>query len=98
MEISPNMNKISDPLEYIIWCCEQNFTPSSFDINNAKDELKRLKNDKSQFDLIGWSRINSRGDIYDLRVCYNPYLNEDTLLPIYSNREEFKAKYGKLSQ
>lgn len=92
------MNKISDPLDYILNCCEQGLLPNKFDIHNAKDELKKLREKNYTFDLIGWSRINNRGDIYDLRVCYNPYLNEDTLLPIYSNRQEFKAKYGKLSE
>lgn len=92
------IDKNSNPLDYLIWCCENNLQPSSFDILNAKDELKRLRSNKSQFDLIGWSRINSRGDIYDLRICYNPYLDQDTLLPIYSNREEYKIKYDKLSK
>lgn len=92
------IDKYANPIDYVFWCCENDFKPSSFDILNARDELKRLKNKKDQFDLVGWSRINSRGDIYDMRICYNPHLDNDTVLPIYCNKEEYKAKYGKLSK
>lgn len=92
------MNKNSNPLDYIISCCEQGLVPSSFDILNAKDELKRLKNQKDQFDLVGWSRINSRGDLYDPRLVFNPHLDESTILPLYCNKKEFQEKYGKLSK
>lgn len=94
------MNKNSNPIDYIIRCCEQGLVPSTFDILNAKDELKKLRDNKqpTNYSVIGWSRINSRGDVYDLSVCYNSYLNQDTVLPIYSNQVEYEAKIDKLSQ
>lgn len=92
------MDKNANPLDYLIRCCEQGLIPHNFDILNAKDELKKLRDNVSRFELVGWSRINNRGDVYDMRICHNPYIEEDTVLPIYSNREEYKAKYDKLSK
>lgn len=91
------MNKNSNPLDYIISCCEQGLIPSSFDILNAKDELKRLRNN-SDFNIVCWARINSRGDLYDPRLVFNPHLDESTILPLYCNKKEFQEKYGKLSK
>lgn len=113
------IDKYASPIDYIFWCCENDFKPSSFDILNAKDELKSLKKEiqdlnkneegfkryydytlkmNQGYEKIGWARINDRGDIYDLSSCYNPYIDESTLLPIYSNRLEYQARYGKLSK
>jgi hypothetical protein len=55
-------------------------------------------NKNLNFTNVAWVRINSHGDLYDPRLCLNPYLDENTVLPLYSNRKEFQEKYGKLSQ
>lgn len=39
---------------------------------------------------VAFARINSRGDLYDLRLQQNPHVDESTVLPLYSNKEEFK--------
>lgn len=39
---------------------------------------------------VAFARINSRGDLYDLRLQCNPHIDETTMLPLYSNKEEFK--------
>ena len=103
------MNKNSNPLDYIIRCCEQGLIPSTFDILNAKDELLKLRqrivdlnqdlmNCDDNYNTVGWARINDRGDLYDPRFCYNPYIDERYLIPLYTNEKEFKQKYGKLSK
>lgn len=99
------MKSNSEPLDYLIECCEKAvesgyWTLTKFTVLNAKDELHRLR--EKQKDLpyqnIGCVRINNHGDFYDPRLCYNPYVDESTVMPIYVNREEFKQKYGKLSK
>lgn len=79
------MNKNANPLEYIIWCAENNFRPSSFDINNAKDELKKLQIRPDTFGVVAWARKNDRGDLYDIRVVQNPYLDPSIVVPLYSD-------------
>ena len=61
------MNKISEPLNYIIWCCENDFKPSSFDIRNAKDELARLRqsNKNSMEDNNRW--LSCEKELVDLK-------------------------------
>lgn len=90
------MNQHSDPIEFLIDFAWANGA-DRFVVNNAKDELKRLR-DTNDFRLACWARINSRGDLYDPRFLYNPHLNESTILPLYANQQEFEEKYGKLSQ
>ena len=92
------MEKNSNPLDSIIefaWASGAD----RFWINNAKDELKRLRQEldrlKKLFDNpIAWARINERGDVYGLRYTNNPYIDQNTILPLYSDREGYKALYG----
>jgi hypothetical protein len=92
------MNKNANPIDYILNCCEQGLVPSTFDILNAKDELKRLREQANNFQLVAWTRINSKGDLYDPRFYHNPHVDQTTVLPLYSNKKEFQEKYGKLSK
>lgn len=109
MGISKNMNKNANPLEYVIQCCEHGLIPENFDINNAKDELKKIRqriadlnqeliNCEDDYQIVAWAKINDRGDLYDPRFCYNPHIDESYLIPLYCNEQEFKQKYGKLSK
>jgi hypothetical protein len=52
------------------------------------EENKLLK--ESLNNAVAFARINGRGDLYDLRLQYNPHVDETTVLPLYSNKEEFK--------
>ena len=118
------MNEITDPLDYLIQCCETAINTgkwklTKFTILNAKDELKKLRqktkemaqeafnanqiavdemNRNLHFKVIGWARVNERGDIFDLRVCHNPHIDQSTVLPIYANIKEYEAKLGNLSK
>lgn len=83
------MDKNAHPLDYIINCCEQGLVPSTFDILNAKDELKKLRDQLNSFRVIGWARINNYGDLYDPRFYHNPYLDPETVIPIYSDQPSF---------
>lgn len=114
------MQQHSHPIEFLIDFAWANGA-DRFIVNNAKDELKRLReknkeweaevfranqfaveemNRNLEYQTIGYARVNSRGDLYDPRLCSicNPYLDESTVIPIYSNLKEFQEKYGKLSK
>jgi hypothetical protein len=89
------MNEHSNPLDYILRCAEQGLVPKVFTVRNAKDELQRLRQELASFKESfsfpkAWARLNDRGDIYDLRILNNPYVDPKTVLPLYSNKEEFK--------
>lgn len=117
------MNKNSDPIRYLIKCCEDGIKPTQFDILNAKDQLSKLHIEsdgaykqrwldaeveraklseenkilkEGAFNAImAWGRVNSRGDLYDLRLHHNPY-DDHLRIPLYANKEEFKALAEKL--
>lgn len=95
------MNKNSNPLDHLIELCEQAAdygTITKFTILNAKDELKRLREQANNFQIVAWARMNNKGDLYDPRLSHNPHVDQTTVLPLYSNKKEFQEKYGKLSK
>ena len=80
------MDKITDPLETIIdfaWSAGAD----RFWVNNAKDELKRLRQKIKDLECVdkpvAWAKINSRGDLYDLRLQNNPYNDQTKIVPLY---------------
>jgi hypothetical protein len=79
------MNKNANPLDAIIdfaWASGADL----FFVQNAKDELKKLKNQALKHSLenpVAWARINGRGDLFDLRLQNNPYIDQNTVLPLY---------------
>jgi hypothetical protein len=81
------MDKNANPLESIIefaWASGAD----RFWVNNAKDELKRLRLELQQLkdslaNPIAWAKINSRGDLYDLRLQNNPYVDQAIIVPLY---------------
>jgi hypothetical protein len=84
------MNKHSDPLESIIdfaWASGADL----FFVQNAKDELKRLKMQVLKDSLespVAYARINDRGDLFDLRTQNNPYVDQNTVVPLYRKNNE----------
>lgn len=91
------INKLTNPLDYVLHCCEQGLVPAKFDILNARDELKRLRQQSNNtYSVVAWARMNKSGDLYDPRFCCNPYVDQKTVLPLYSNKEEFKILMDEL--
>jgi hypothetical protein len=109
------MSKHSDPLESIIdfaWASGADL----FFVQNAKDELKKLKDKNKEWaeevyranefaveqtneylaiseqmqvlkdsleSPVAWARINDRGDLFDLRTQNNPYVDQNTVVPLF---------------
>lgn len=91
------INSNAQPLDYVLKCAEQGLVPKSFDINNAKDELKRLRQEIEYYrtmTVVAWGKTNDKGDLYDLRTQENPFTSETISVPLYSNRVEFKDFYA----
>ena len=38
---------------------------------------------------VAYGKINDRQDLYDLRLANNPHNDQDKVVPLYSNKEEF---------
>jgi len=86
------MQENANPLDYILKCAEQGLTPKLFTVQNAKDQLKKLREEvddlHKQLDKpVAWARINNRGDLYDPRLCLNPYINTQEVVPLYAYRK-----------
>ena len=38
---------------------------------------------------VAYGKINDRQDLYDLRLANNPHNDQDKIVPLYSNKQEF---------
>lgn len=90
-----SINKVSNPIEFLIdfaWASGAD----QFTVNNAKDELKKMRQqltdlqNNDSYANVAWARINDRGDLYDPRLQLNPFVDEKTIVPLYANKEELK--------
>lgn len=115
IELASYMEKHSNPLESIIdfaWASGADL----FFVQNAKDELKKLKEKNKEWaeevyranefaveqtnelleivqkmqtlkdsldKPVAWVRINDRGDLFDPRLCNNPHIDQNTVVPLY---------------
>lgn len=81
IELAIYMEKHSNPIEYLIEFAWANGA-DRFVVNNAKDELKKLQEIKLA-SPVAWAKTNSRGDLFDLRIQNNPYVDQNTIVPLY---------------
>jgi hypothetical protein len=81
IEMDKYMNQNSNPLEAIIdfaWSAGADL----FLVQNAKDELKKLK-EKTLANPVAWARINEQGDLFDPRLCNNIHVDQKSVVPLY---------------
>lgn len=86
------MEQHANPIEYLIEFAWANGA-ARFIVNNAKDELKKLR-DKNQVDdalayPIAWARMNSNGDLYELSnhsLCSSDNPNSN-VVALYARKE-----------
>lgn len=83
-------DKNSDPLATII-----DFAWSTgadrFWVNNAKDELKKLRAKVAEYESLleilakpsAFAKVNDRGDLYDLRLSNNPMDDQNKVAKLY---------------
>ena len=88
------MNEHANPLDYVLRCSEQGLVPQLFSVQNAKDELKRLRAENEKLKRcfqhpVAYGMINDRLDLYNLRIQNNPHDDQTKIVPLYSNKEEF---------
>jgi hypothetical protein len=63
IELAKFMEKNANPLDYVLSCCEQGLVPQLFDVKNAKDELKRLRESKDSLSVDMYNaKLNSAED------------------------------------
>jgi hypothetical protein len=76
------MNKYSNPIDTII-----DFAllagADKFWVYNARDELKSLQKENKNKQIVAWAQTNDRGDLYDLRLQNNLYIDQSKVIPLY---------------
>jgi hypothetical protein len=88
-----NLDKQEKPLEYMIHLCEENNLPSRLDyFRRENEELKTRISELERVlsNPVGYGRINEKNDLYAFSTCYNPYEDQTTVIPLYTDPETFK--------
>lgn len=52
-------------------------------VNEAKKELKNIREKIDNFKVVAWAKTNNFGDLYDLRLFFNPYDNKTGKVELY---------------
>jgi hypothetical protein len=68
----------------------QKLADSYQELFNCNQDFIEEINKVLNYEVVGWARINDRGDIYDLRMCHNPYVDEKTVIPLYCDKKSFE--------
>lgn len=76
------------PIEFLIEFAWANGA-DRLTVNNAKDELQKLREQIESYKIVAFGKINDRFDLYDLRIQNNTYENQTKVVPLYSNKQEF---------
>lgn len=81
------MNPHANPIEFLIEFAWANGA-DRFIVNNAKDELKRLRkeleNIKDSIDYpVAYAKSTDDGWLYDLNIRNNPYYDQTKVVPLY---------------
>jgi len=48
------------------------------------DELDSIKKELESYKNVAWATVNEKGDLYDLRLRNNPYIDQNSVLPLYA--------------
>lgn len=48
------------------------------------DELDSLEKELESYKNVAWASVNEKGDLYDLRLQNNPYIDQSIILPLYA--------------
>jgi hypothetical protein len=52
------------------------------EIEYLKNEINNLKN-QHEYEVVAYARINDRGNLFDLRLFNNPYVDQKTVVPLF---------------
>ena len=61
----------------ILWAAQDPRKEESKMILKLTEEIERYK-------IVAYARINHKGDLFDLRLQNNPYVNQDFVVPLYA--------------
>lgn len=52
------------------------------------EELEFLKKELNKYKEVAYARINDRGDLFDLRLQNNPYIDQKLVVRLYAKLED----------
>ena len=57
-------------------------------IELLQEEIKYLQKQLDSFEMVAYAQTNEKGDLYDLRLRNNPYLDQSKMVPLYKFNEK----------
>jgi hypothetical protein len=72
----------------ILWAAKNPKTEESQLVLNLIEEVENLKKQLEKFKVVAYAKVNDRGDLYDLRLQNNPYVDQNKIIHLYANSEK----------
>jgi hypothetical protein len=73
------MNRLSDPITYILDRLKSGHSIEKFDVLNAADHWDKLRNRLP----VAYAKRAKDGRLYDPRLTNNPYENQNYVVPLF---------------
>lgn len=70
-----------------LWAAKDSRNEVSKMVLELIEERENLKKQLDNFKIAAYARINDRGDLFDLRLQNNPYVDQNTVVPLYFKYE-----------
>jgi len=68
----------------ILWAASNPRNEVAQMVLEMSEELDTLKKELESYKNVAWARVNDKGDLFDLRLQNNPYVDQNTILPLYA--------------
>jgi hypothetical protein len=63
----------------------QKLADSYQELFNCNQDLVEEINKNMEYKVVAWARITESGQMYDLRLQNNPYIDSSTVIPLYKH-------------
>jgi hypothetical protein len=68
----------------ILWAANNPRNEISQMVLSLTEEFESLKKELESYKVVAWARTNDKGDLFDLRLQNNPYVDQNLVLPLYA--------------
>ena len=67
----------------ILWAAGNPRNETSQLVLQLTEELETLKKELESYKVVAYAKVNEYGDLHDLRLSNNPYVNQNLIVPLY---------------
>lgn len=71
----------------ILWAAANPRDPIAQMVLQMTEQMEHIQRELNSYKVAAWVRVNDKGDLFGLRLQNNPYVDQDTVIPLYAKTE-----------